>query len=172
MIVIRAMTMDDTPVFCETRLRALADTPLAFGSNYASEAANSSEQWQKRAQKWTTPDQARCFLAFDEDRGGACCGIVACFKDEQRAGSVAIVSMWVAPEARRKGLGRRLIGSVEQWARDQGAEQLRLHATETNLPAIELYLRCGFDFTGETEPYPNDPALRERIMVKSLDSRS
>jgi ribosomal protein S18 acetylase RimI-like enzyme len=168
MIIIRPLTSADHNTLRDTRLRALADTPLAFGSSYARESLDTPQQWQQRAEKWTTPNQARCFLAFDEDRGGTCCGIVACFKDEQRAGSVAIVSMWVAPEARRKGLGRRLIGHVEQWARDQGAEQLRLHATETNLPAIELYLRCGFDFTGETEPYPNDTALQERVMVKSL----
>jgi ribosomal protein S18 acetylase RimI-like enzyme len=168
MLHIRAMTIQDTPTFRHTRLRALQDTPLAFGSTYAKEAANTDAEWAERARKWTTQGEAVVFLAFDSEDAGSCCGIVGCFNDREKAGRAHIVSMWVAPEVRRQGLGRRLIEAVEGWARQQQFSELLLHATETNQPAIELYLRCGFVLTVESVPYPNAPNLCEFIMVKQI----
>ena len=40
--------------------------------------------------------------------------------------------------------------------------------TSGNQAAIGLYERCGFTFTGMTEPYEHDPALFEHEMVKPL----
>ena len=76
--------------------------------------------------------------------------------------------MWVAPEVRRGGVASRLIKAVETWARSQNIRELSLDVTDINAPAIELYRKCGFEFTGERHPYPNDPALRELVMCKQL----
>ena len=51
--------------------------------------------------------------------------------------------MWVAPEARGLGLGRRILRELEQLARDAGAQVLRLEPIAPG-EAIALYRRSGF----------------------------
>jgi hypothetical protein len=45
---------------------------------------------------------------------------------------------------------------------------LLLMVTSKNSTAIRFYEQCGFAMTGNTGPYPNDPALFEYEMAKSL----
>jgi GNAT superfamily N-acetyltransferase len=164
-ITIRVMNEADVLLLREVRLRALLDTPVAFGSTYAREAAFFEEQWRERACSWAREGVSRTLLAFE---GDSCCGIVAGFVHREIAGRVCVVSMWVAPEVRRRGLGRRLIGEIEQWARQVGAREIMLDVNETNHAAIELYRRCGFSLTGHSWPYPNDVSLKELEMVKRV----
>ena len=58
--------------------------------------------------------------------------------------------------------------AVQLWARSHGAGELRLMVTGSNSTATAFYQRLGYTFTGNTEPYPNDPALVEYEMVKYL----
>jgi ribosomal protein S18 acetylase RimI-like enzyme len=160
------MQPNEWPLLREVRLRALRDTPLAFGSTYTRESALADEQWAAWAVKRTTPGEQVTFLAFEQER---CCGIIGCYIEPENPADACIVSMWVAPEARRQGVGARLIREAENWARWQGLRRLVLIVTENNEPAIRLYEHCGFRFTGESEPYPNDPTLRELFMMKPLD---
>jgi ribosomal protein S18 acetylase RimI-like enzyme len=147
------------------RLRALRDTPSAFSSTYAQESLLSEAEWLQRAAKWSNGSSSACFLAMDE---GAPCGIIAGYFDEHNPPRPNVVSMWVAPELRRTGLGTQLMNEVQRWAQTRGASELRLMVTNNNAKAISFYERCGFVFTGTAGPYANDPALLECEMVKLL----
>jgi ribosomal protein S18 acetylase RimI-like enzyme len=147
------------------RLRALQDTPSAFSSTYAQESPLSEAEWLQRAAKWNNGSGSVCFLAMDE---GAPCGIIACYFDDHDPPRPNVVSMWVAPEQRKTGLGSRLMNEVQRWAQSRGAAELRLMVTSNNARAISFYERCGFFFTGTNGPYANDPALLECEMVKPL----
>jgi GNAT superfamily N-acetyltransferase len=63
--------------------------------------------------------------------------------------------MWVAPDARGMGLGRRILAELEAQARTAGVETLHLETNETLVEAIALYRRNGWvevpAFNGE--PY-------------------
>ena len=168
MIHIHPMTEQDAAIFRDVRLRALSDTPLAFGSTYAKESIQTDQQWEQKAKKWTQPTQAATFLGFD---GLVCCGIVACCKREEVPHQVGIFSMWVAPQARRRGLGFQLLAQVEKWAVENGGTELVLDVTEGNEPASRCYQQYGFEFTGQSGPYPNDPKLRELWMLKRCNLR-
>lgn len=97
------------------------------------------------------------------------CGIISGYLDDHDPPRPNVASMWVAPVHRRIGLGSRLMKEVVQrWAQTLGAGQLRLMVTNDNAPAMCFYERCGFVLTGKIEPYPNNPALFEYEMVKSL----
>ena len=74
--------------------------------------------------------------------------------------------MWTAPTHRRRGVGRLLVGAVLEWAKRQKVETLRLAVTSNNFAAIRFYEGLGFTMTGETQPYPNDPALVEFTMSR------
>ena len=52
--------------------------------------------------------------------------------------------MWVAPEARGLGLGRRLLAEVERRAAKAGAKVLHLDTNRALVEAIALYRRSGF----------------------------
>ena len=150
--------------FKSVRLRALQDTPTAFGSTYAKESRLSDCEWLERVATWSGSGSV-CYLAMEE---GAACGIIACYLDKNNAARAYVVSMWVAPSHRRTGLGSTLMNTVERWAEKIGADELRLMVTSRNAAALRFYERCGFALTGVTGPYPNDPAIYEREMAKGL----
>jgi DNA-binding MarR family transcriptional regulator/GNAT superfamily N-acetyltransferase len=62
--------------------------------------------------------------------------------------------MWVAPEARGLGLGRRLLQELERHARDTGVEVLRLETNRALTEAIELYRSSGYR---EVEAFNDEP---------------
>lgn len=66
-----------------------------------------------------------------------------------------IKRMWVAPQARGLGLGRRLLQALESTAREAGTTVLHLETNQTLLEAIRLYRQCGYQEVAafNAEPY-------------------
>jgi ribosomal protein S18 acetylase RimI-like enzyme len=57
----------------------------------------------------------------------------------------ALLGMGVHRAFRRRGLGRRLVGTALDWARlDAGVKWIDLEVLADNLPACALYVDCGF----------------------------
>ena|SRR5580700_2308390 len=75
MISIVPITAQNFLVFKAVRLRALQDSPFAFGSTYAREAEFTDDEWRRRAENWNGVMGAG-FLAMDENEA---CGIVGSF---------------------------------------------------------------------------------------------
>ena len=50
--LIRRITLENLPAFKETRLRALAESPSAFGLTYEAESQFSDAQWRARLERW------------------------------------------------------------------------------------------------------------------------
>ena len=165
MIRLERITTQSAFVFKAVRLRALQDTPSAFGSTYARESQFSDEEWIKRAGNMNG-ERSIGFIAMD---AGTACGIAACFLDQDDATQAHLVSMWTAPAHRQHGVGRLLVSEIEKWACQHGVHVLRLMVVCNNESAIRFYERLGFARTGRTEPYPNDPALIEYEMSRPLD---
>ena len=73
----------------------------------------------------------------------------------QGADPAEIKRMWVAPDVRGLGLGRRLLSELERLARDSGATAARLDTNRNLTEAISMYRSSGYveipDFNGE--PY-------------------
>jgi GNAT superfamily N-acetyltransferase/DNA-binding MarR family transcriptional regulator len=62
--------------------------------------------------------------------------------------------MWVKPEARGLGVGRRLLASIEGLARKSGLRKLRLETNRTLTEAQALYRDCGYR---EIAPFNGEP---------------
>ncbi|MEU3270990.1 GNAT family N-acetyltransferase [Saccharomonospora sp. NPDC006951] len=160
---LRAVNSDDWPLWRELRLAALAEAPYAFGSTLA--------QWQgegDREDRWRArleiPGAHNVVAVTDGIPAGMASGVPA----EDAGDHVELISMWVSPPARGKGVGDSLIREVERWAIEQGATSLRLAVMPDNVRATALYERHGFFCTGEQGDLLPDGAGRERIMAKDL----
>jgi GNAT superfamily N-acetyltransferase len=164
MPTLEPLSLELVEQFKTVRLRALQDTPTAFGSTYAKESALSDSDWLSRVDTWNGPGGV-CYLGMDE---GAACGIIAGYCDKNNPQRAWVASMWVAPTYRRTGLGTMLMNAVKSWAHSLGAAELCLMVTSNNPSAMRFYERCGYSFTGTTGPYQNDPALWEYEMVQHL----
>ncbi len=161
MVLVRETVMDDWPALRDIRLAALRDAPDAFASTYAEQAAFEEADWRQRIARGGT------FLAFvPEVSASEPVGLVGGY--EQGPGTVGLISMFVRPRARGRGVGEALIAAVLDWARARNAASVHLWVTETNKPARLLYERCGFSLTGERQPLPSNPAVGEVAMTRSL----
>lgn len=153
MVEIHRVAPNEWEQFRDVRLRALADAPSAFGSSLAREQAFDEAAWQERWFGRTA--------VFAAKEGDAWLGIAGAYPDQDEPSTVWVVSMWVAPEARRRGMGRALIDACVDWARTRGASEVHLWVTRSNVPARALYEAAGFLPTGSTQPLPSDLSLEE-----------
>jgi GNAT superfamily N-acetyltransferase len=60
----------------------------------------------------------------------------------------------VTPNARGRGVGRRLLGALELAATDLGCERMRLDTGERQFAALALYRSTGY---AEIDPYNVQP---------------
>ncbi len=164
MIRIEPVNIERLDSYRETRLAALKDTPLAFGSTYANESAFTPQQWLERIARHES-GLSCAHLAFDDD---APCGIAGAFKHPDDPSTATLFSMWVAPTHRRLRVGEKLVRACVDWCRAQGVGAMLLHVTDWNVGAIAFYERLGFVKTGNTIPYPNDSKFLEFEMRKVL----
>jgi ribosomal protein S18 acetylase RimI-like enzyme len=96
-----------------------------------------------------TPPRGALLLAYD---GSAA---VACGAVKHHAGEPSeIKRMWVAPEARGRGLARRMLAELERLAAESGAKATRLETNRALVEAIAMYRSAGY---AEVEPFNDEP---------------
>lgn len=138
--MIHRFTPDDWQRAREIRLRALSDTPDAFGATYEQAVAITEQRWRSRL----GAEESATFVAVVD---GKDVGLAVGSSYDSEAG---LYSMWVAPEARGQGVGDSLVEAVIAWARRHGHTKLLLDVGDENEAAIALYERHGFEPTGHT----------------------
>jgi ribosomal protein S18 acetylase RimI-like enzyme len=144
LIEIRRATGSDVDAVHALRLEALAESPGSFGSTYAIEVQLDPVS----RLPWITDGVA--VVAQDDDGWhGLATGTVA-------DGIVNVFAMWVRPDRRHEGIGRRLLLAVIEWGKERGASRARLGVVDDNAAAAELYHAVGFVPTGEREPLRSD----------------
>ncbi len=151
------MAPDAWESYRRVRLRALEADPSAFSSRLEREAGLGEAQWRERLAR------SGVFVAFaDEDSVGLVGGIVAPDSD-----GAELVSMWVAPEWRGTEVAGRLIGSVREWARQQGHRRLSLWVVEGNARAERAYAKQGFARTGREQAVrAGEPAMEFEMALR------
>ena len=158
MIDVQAIGPDDWKAWRDLRLAALQESAFAFGSQYADWADAPEERWRERL---AAPGAYQVIASID----GTPAGMAGGFADDDEA---ELVSMWVAPTGRGKGVGNALMTAIEDWARSTGATTLKLSVVPGNDPAHNLYLRHGYADTDEPGDLMADGVRRELVMRKPL----
>ena len=143
------------------RLRALQESPDAYGSTYEEESLRPDGQWKARLEKAAKSGKDFPILAA---RGGKPVGLTWAQIDPAESGKVSLYQVWVAPEARGAGVAARLLDAAKAWAQDQGATMLFLGVTCGDTPAVRLYRRAGFVPVGQAVPLREGSALLSQDM--------
>jgi GNAT superfamily N-acetyltransferase len=146
-------------------LRALADSPDAFGSTLEVEQAKPDEYWSERLSS-TAASQFQ--LPLVAEAHGEFAGLVWGWIDPSKPDTAHVIQMWVAPEARGKNLGALLLNSVVAWAREVRVKSVLLRVTCGNSPANHLYVRAGFAPVGDPEPLRPGSSVLAQPMALSL----
>lgn len=157
-IEILPLAPDDWATWRRLRLAALSEAPHAFASQLADWEGerDAEERWRGRL---GIPESRHVVAMLDDHVVGMASGVPT-----PHADAVELISMWVAPGARGRGVGDALVRDIERWARTTGARVLRLSVAEGNPQAAGLYQRHGFRFTGEVGGLMPDGVHREQVM--------
>lgn len=73
---------------------------------------------------------------------------LATIKYEAWNARAVLTGIFVAPEFRKKGVGKALIEFAENYAKAKAARCLFVETQNVNLPAIRFYQKSGFEFCG------------------------
>jgi GNAT superfamily N-acetyltransferase len=167
--LIRRVEPDDWATLREARLAALADAPYAFGSTLAREEGLAEADWRRRITR------SAYFMAWrDGQRAGIAAGISeqaarAAGADDAQPGTAHLVSMWVDPVARGRGVADALVQAVCRWAHDDGAERVQLWVTDVNGRARAFYRKMGFASSGRRQLVrPQEPDHWEEELARPL----
>ena len=152
--------VDEWARFRDLRLRALREDPAAFGARLDDEETLAEADWRGRILQ---PGTARFVVEEEDGRWIATAG-VGLHEDAPPE----VFGMWVAPEARGRGLGRALVDEVARWASAQGADRLALWVNVAQAPAVRMYERAGFAREGEPMRGHRDPSRIFQRMVRAL----
>jgi ribosomal protein S18 acetylase RimI-like enzyme len=78
--------------------------------------------------------------------------------------------MWVAPEARREGVGRQLIDAVADWASSWGGSRIVLWVYAANVEAQRFYTSLNFEFVSDGPDAESGSSYGALAMVKPIDA--
>ena len=138
---IRALVPSDAAAFRALRLRSLLECPEAFASSHEEEVDTTLPEIEQRLQP---KRDSVVFGAFQDSELSALVGL-------QREGMAKLAhksfiwGVYVAPEARGKGVGARIMRhALDHAAAAFGARQVNLGVNTKNLAALALYRKLGF----------------------------
>ncbi|MCA9755834.1 MAG: GNAT family N-acetyltransferase [Candidatus Eisenbacteria bacterium] len=163
---IHSLKAEEWEAYREIRLRSLSQDPEAFGSTFEKENAFPADFWQTRVADGARLPHAHPIVART---GDAWVGLSWGWIHPDEPTIAHLFQMWVAPEARGRGVARMLVDSVIEWARVRGAAKLLLGVTVGDTPARRLYERVGFVPDGSPIPLRPGGELLEQPMVLRLE---
>lgn len=168
---IRRLGPNDAADFQALRLRGLAESPEAFGTSHSEDVGVSLEAVAARIAPAHSPAGRVVLGAFVD---AALVGVVGCVQESRlKARHKAVVwGMYVAPAARGRGIGRRLLDRAIAEARSwPNVERVTLTVVERAGAARALYLSAGFLPFGREEDGLRQDGHRDTVEYLALTLR-
>ena len=139
-MTLRRLTRDDAAAWKAFRIEMLTEVPRAFGASLKDTVARPVEAFAD----WI--DKSAIFVV---DEGGFVASAAwYADGDPMTAHRAHMVSVYVQPSERGRGLFDQLITHVVEDARQAGKIQIELDVAADNTVAIRAYERHGFERTG------------------------
>jgi GNAT superfamily N-acetyltransferase len=154
---VRVVGVDDWRLWRDVRLEALREAPHAFSSTLTAWQGEGDTEMRWHARLSAVPFNVVAYV------GGEAAGMVSGTAADED-GTSELISMWVAPFARGRGVGDSLVAAVVQWARKQRAVKIALAVFEGNEHARVLYRRHGFVDAGAIAGTGNGTVERQMVL--------
>lgn len=166
MIEIIRLEPEDWQLYRALRLEALQTDPQAFGSTYENTLARPESFWRQRlAEAAQEQDQWMLFARLD----GRLVGMTGAYLDHEHPDMAWVISVYVQPAQRGKGISRLLMSAILDKLKARGLRKARLGVVKRQIPALSLYRSFGFEVVGsETNIMGHSLAEDEYIMEKVL----
>jgi ribosomal protein S18 acetylase RimI-like enzyme len=163
-VAIRPVQADEWPRWRETRLRMLRDDSDFFSTRYDDMVREPDRTWRDWVAEAAVGEEKTLFVA---EENGAWLGVAGAFARVNPL-EVQLISMWVDPKARGRGLARDLIRAVASWTAERGSARVVLFVQEANEPAQRLYERAGFRRTGDRTPVSSGRSAFKLVLAASV----
>jgi GNAT superfamily N-acetyltransferase len=145
--LVRRLAPPDAAAYRALMLDGYARAPDAFTATVTERATLPPAFWEARLARGDTPDEI-VFGALAGDQLVGALGLA--FEQRPKLRHKArLFGMYVAPPARRQGLGRLLVeAALDAARRRDGIVQVQLTVTQGNPAPEALYAQCGFEAFG------------------------
>ena len=120
-----------------------------------------SSPWTKQGLLSETDNPSAEFFVLENKNDIAAYMGMHIVLDECYIANVAVKSIH-----RKKGYGRLLVENALAVAKERGCTFITLEVRVSNLPAISLYEKCGFERVGERKDFYSAPTENALIMTK------
>jgi GNAT superfamily N-acetyltransferase len=159
-VTVRLLAASEWPLWRDVSLQSLADSPDAFRPTLAEAIDQPEEFWRGTVASTVVHERCNLWIAVSGDDP---VGKVFARIDEEVT-TLYIGAMWVAPDLRGAGIGRRLMHAAEEWGKDSGVTRSELWVTEANQVAVHFYESLDYLPADDTQ------MLREgsRLVVRKL----
>lgn len=128
-------------------LEALQESPYAYATSYQEQHQAPQKKWEQRLQGQNS------LMIFSQDEQKLIGLVGAYWEEKTKTAHIAnIVSVYLKPEYRNQGIGRRLLESIIGESRQQPhITKLKIGVNPTQISALALYHKLGFRVVGELQ---------------------
>ena len=123
--------------------------------------------WSEKIIQGSFGPRSRNFGLFKKNKGVD--ELIGYYFAEYVAGEMTLENICVDANCQGKGYAKVLMSHLIEQAKEEGAEELWLEVRVSNLPAIALYLSCGFENISVRKDYykiPNSTEKEDAQMMK------
>jgi GNAT superfamily N-acetyltransferase len=146
---VRPLRAGEWRTYRDLRLKALADSPDAFGATLANEESRTDADWANRL---ASGADHRWNLPLVAEVAAQPIGLAWGRIEPTNPDVAKVYQMWVAPTHRGTGAGRLLVEAIVAWAKAAGVSRVALSVTCGDSSAKRLYSRVGFAPVRQPEP--------------------
>jgi len=158
---VRRIQADEGLRWRALRLRALADTPIAFVDTVEQASLRPDADWDNTAAVHSVGCQSALFIA---ERSAEWVGVAGGFAHDD--GTTTIFTVFIEPAARGQRILEALLDAVTAWSLGCGRKNLSLEVAVQNPRALAAYHRLGFTENGKIRPHPLYPDVTEIEMTR------
>jgi len=156
---IRRATVADAPAMAEG-MKVVVDEGRWLATPAGTEARFLADRFARAIE-----DDHALFVLDDGDRIAGCLGL-----HPSAADGVLELGMWLLPDVRGRGHGRRLVEAALEEAVRRGAHKVQLEVYPDNPRGVALYAATGFEVEGVRRDHYRRPdgSLRSAIVMARL----
>lgn len=135
------LRVGEWPLYKQIRVEAVTDSPQAFGSNRDQQLAHPDSFWQQRLEEAERGEQQ--WLLFARS-GKDLVGMIGAYGEEETPQEATVISVYVTPSARGKGISTLLMRAILDELKKAGIHKVWIGVNIQQKAALHLYQKTGF----------------------------